>query len=253
MLTQIDYMHLTKRLGQVGASQLPMHYLLAMRAPYSPTQWLTRLSHEQLKASHQMLGRIIYLLLALHAAFYLNFFVLSGFLAKRIKDWDVIFGIISITLFTIVSTTALSFVRRRSYRVFYISHIAIANLIIVPLYLHVSHIRIIVYQVVLVEALHVIFRALRFRLYQGTIRLLPGTNLVQIRVPLPISSSALKWRPGQHVYLSRPWGKAKAPSFYDRWLMINKTNPFTVASIPAKDKEVSTHRKNDERQYEISR
>ncbi|KAF1843014.1 uncharacterized protein K460DRAFT_367943 [Cucurbitaria berberidis CBS 394.84] len=233
-----DYLHLTKRIGQVGASQIPVHYLLAMRAPYSPVQWLTRLSHEQLKASHEILGRITYFLFVLHGIFYFNFFILSGLLAKRIKSWDVIWGIISIVLFSAIGTTALGFIRRRNYRIFYISHIAVANLIIPALYLHVSHIRIYVYEIVLVEALHIIFRTLRFKRYQGTIKVLPGTNLVQIRIPLPSMSSALKWKPGQHVYLSRPWGKAKAPTFYDQWLMINKTNPFTVASIPVKDKEL---------------
>lgn len=232
-----DYLHLTKRFGQVGASQLPIHYLLAMRAPYSPVQWLTRLSHEQIKASHQILGRITFLLFVLHAAFYLNFFILSGFLAKRIKDWDVIWGIISIILFSAISTTALGFVRKMNYRVFYISHIAIANFIIVPLFLHVSHIRIYVYEVIAVEALHLIFRVLRLKMYQGTIRLLPGTNLVQIRIPLPPKSAAHSWKPGQHVYLSRPWS-GKAPTWYDQWLMVNKTNPFTVASLPSKDKEL---------------
>lgn len=209
-----------------------------MRAPYSPVQWLTRLSHEQIKSSHQILGRIIFVLFVVHAALYLNFFVLSGFLAKRIKDWDVIWGIISIILFSTISTTALGFIRRRNYRVFYISHIVIANFIILPLYLHVSHIRIYVYEVIVVEALHLLFRALRFKMYQGTIRLLPGTNLVQIRIPLPSKSSALTWKPGQHVYLSRPWGKSKAPSFFDQWVMTNKTNPFTIASLPSKDKEL---------------
>lgn len=174
----------------------------------------------------------------LHASFYLNFFVLSGFLAKRIKDWDVVWGIVGIILFAGISTTALAFVRRRSYRVFFVSHIAIANLIIVPLYLHVSHIRIFVYQVVVVEALHLVFRGLRLKIYQGTIRLLPGTNLVQIRIPLQVGASALKWKPGQHVYLNKPWGKATTPSFFQQWLMTNKTNPFTIASIPSKDKEL---------------
>ncbi|KNG48467.1 metalloreductase fre8 [Stemphylium lycopersici] len=233
-----DYLHLTKRFGQVGASQLPIHYLLAMRAPYSPVQWLTRLSHEQIKASHQILGRITFVLFLLHTAFYLNFFILSGFLAKRIKDWDVIWGLISIILFSTISTTALGFVRRRNYRVFYISHIAIANLIIVPLFLHVSHIRIYVYEVMAVEALHLVFRALRLKTYQGTLKILPGTNLIQIRIPLPANSAALSWKAGQHVYLSRPRSKGKAPTWYDQWLMINKTNPFTVASLPSKDKEL---------------
>jgi len=209
-----------------------------MRAPYSPVQWLTRLSHEQIKASHQVLGRITFLLFILHAAFYFTFFVMSGFLAKRIKDWDVIWGIVSIILFATISTTALGFIRRRNYRVFYISHIAIANFIILPMYLHVSHIRVFVYEIIIVEALHLVFRALRLKVYEGTIKILPGTNLVQIRIPLPAMSPALLWSPGQHVYLSRPWSKAKTPSLFQQWLMTNKTNPFTVASIPAKDKEL---------------
>jgi hypothetical protein len=178
------------------------------------------------------------LLFLLHAIFYLNFFILSRLLAKRIKESDVIWGIISLMLFSAISTTALAFVRKRNYRVFYISHIAIANFIILPLWLHVSHIRVYVYEVILIEALHLVFRFLRLKVYAGTIRLLHGTNLVQIRIPLPADSSALSWKPGQHVYLSRPWGRGKAPSFYQQWLMTNKTNPFTIASIPAKDKEL---------------
>jgi hypothetical protein len=174
----------------------------------------------------------------IHTTLYLNFFILSGFLTKRIKDWDVIWGLISIILFSTISTTALGYVRRKNYRVFYISHIAIANFIVVPLYLHVSHIRIYVYEILAVEALHVISRALRLKMYQGTLRLIPGTNLVQVRIPLPAESAALTWKPGQHVYLSRPHIRGKTPTWYDQWLMANKTNPFTVASLPSKDREL---------------
>lgn len=235
---RIDYLHLTKRFGQIGASQLPMLYLLAMRAPYSPVQWLTRLSHEQIKAFHQVLGRVTFLLFLVHSALYLAFFALSGLLAKRIKEWDVIWGIVGIILFSAISTTALELVRRRNYRLFYTSHIIIANVVIIPLYLHVSHLRIYVYEVALVEVLQLLFRALRLKLYQGTIQLLPGTNLVQVRIPLSSNSSATNWKPGQHVYLSRPWSKGKTPKMFDRWFMINKTNPFTIASLPGKDKEL---------------
>ncbi|KAF2637208.1 hypothetical protein P280DRAFT_458379 [Massarina eburnea CBS 473.64] len=233
-----DYLHLTKRFGIIGASQLPLHYLLAMRAPYSPVQWVTRLSHEQLKASHQVLGRIIYLLFALHAIFYVNFFILSGFLAKRIKDKDVIFGIISLALFTAISTTALGQLRRWNYRVFYMSHVAIANILVVPLYLHVTHIRPYVWEVVAVNVLHLLFRAQRLKTYSGTVKLLPGTNLVQVRIPLTTMHSALNWQPGQHVYLSLPTGSPYSLSPKDQFALRNKANPFTVASIPVKDKEL---------------
>jgi NAD(P)H-flavin reductase len=163
---------------------------------------------------------------------------MSGFLAKRIKDWDVIWGITTLILFAAISTTALAFIRRWNYRVFYISHIAIANFIIIPMYLHVSHIRIYVYQIIVVECLHLVLRAVRMKMYQGTIRLLPGTNLIQIRIPLPDNHKALEWHPGQHVYLTRPWGSSKAPSYYQQWLLANKSNPFTIASLPSVDREL---------------
>ncbi|KAF2875434.1 ferric reductase like transmembrane component-domain-containing protein [Massariosphaeria phaeospora] len=232
-----DYFHLTKRFGIIGASQLPLHYLLAMRTPYSPIQFLTRLSHEELKASHQILGRIVFFLFALHAALYLNLFVLFGVLAKRIKDLDVIWGVISIIMFCAISTTALGLIRRWNYRVFYTSHVVIANLVVITLFFHVSHIRLYLYQVVAVIALHLVFRTFRLKTYSGTIKLLSGTNLVQIRIPLA-TNSALAWKPGQHVYLSRPVGASYSGSYYDQLMLRNQTNPFSVASIPAKDKEL---------------
>lgn len=209
-----------------------------MRSPYSPIQFLTRMSHEELKASHQVLGRIVFFLFALHVAFYMNFFVVSGFLAKRIKDKDVIFGIISIALFSIISTTALGRLRRRNYRVFYISHVLIANLVIVPLYIHVTHIRPYIYQVIAINAVHLVLRGRSLKTYFGTVKLIPGTNLVQVRIPLSGEDPASKWKPGQHVYLSRPSGKSYNLSASGQFALRTKTNPFTVASIPAKDKEL---------------
>ena len=100
-----------------------------MRSPYSPIQLATSLSHEQLKMAHQILGRIVFFFFLLHGAFYMYFFVQSGFLAKRIKDADVIFGICGFLLFSIISITALEQVRGRSYRFFLQCHIAIAVLV----------------------------------------------------------------------------------------------------------------------------
>jgi hypothetical protein len=209
-----------------------------MRTPYSPLQLLTRLSHEQLKSSHQVLGRIVFLLFSLHAACYLNFFIQMNVLAKRIQMQDVIFGIISIVLFAAISTTALYQIRRWNYRVFYISHVAIANVLVVPLYLHVHHIRPYVWEVVIVNALHLLFRFTAHKTYTGTIAILPGTNLIQIRIPFTTLTSTLSWRPGQHVYLSLPTGKHYSASLSDQFALRNKTNPFTIASIPVKDKEL---------------
>jgi hypothetical protein len=206
--------------------------------PYSPLQLATRLSHEQLKAPHNILGRIIFLLFTLHSILYLNFFIQSGLLGKRIKDRDVICGIVSIALFATISTTALGRLRRWNYRIFFVYHVVIANILVIPLYLHVKHVRIFVWEVVFVNALHLAFQEQRRKTYLGTIKLLPGTNLVQMCIPLTDIHSALSWQPGQHVYLSLPTGSLYSSSIKDQFALRLRTNPFTVASIPAKDKKL---------------
>ena len=192
-----------------------------------------------MKMSHQILGRIVLILFALHGVFYLNFFIQSGFLAKRIRDKDVIFGVISFALFSAISTTALGRIRGWNYKAFYRIHIAIAIAITVPLYLHVHHIRVYVWEIIAVNSLNWLLRATCTKTYSGTIKLLPGTDLVQIRIPLTSVKSALAWQPGQHIYLGQP-----ARDLYPE-AMRNKVvalygcfNPFTIASLPVKDQEL---------------
>lgn len=212
--------------------------MLAIKSPYSPVQLLTRLSHGQLKASHQILGRIIYFLLLLHASFYLNFFVQAGLLSKRIRDLDVITGLISITMLSILSTTALEVLRGWSYRVFYTTHIILAGLLLEPLFFHVKFIRLYIIEVVVIIILHEIIRNYNLRRYSGTISVIPGTNLVEIRIPLLSLNKELKWKPGQHIYLSRPTGVSPSSGWYESFVLRYRVNPFTIASLPAKDKQL---------------
>jgi hypothetical protein len=222
-----DYMHLTKRFGIIGASQLPLHYLLAMKSPYSPIQLLTRMSHEQLNRGHQILGRIIQTLLTLHATFYLNFFILNGLLSKRTRDRDVIIGLLCISIFTTLGASALGLVRKWNYRVFYVIHVVGASILLPLLFFHVHHVRVFVIQSACVYFLNVILRTLNTKKFSGSLSLIPGTNLVQVTVPL--SGPTRHWKAGQHVYLHPPASHdSKLPSRL-------RTNPFTVASLPKKD------------------
>jgi hypothetical protein len=208
---------------------LPFHYLLAMKSPYSPIQLTTRMSHETLNICHQILGRIIHTCLALHACFYLNFFILSGLLGKRIRDRDVILGLTSILIFTIVATTALGSLRRWNYRVFYLTHVSAATILLPILYFHVHYIRPFIWETVAIFVVNALLRFFNTRTYTGKLSLIPNTNLVQVNIPL--TSSTDKWKPGQHLYLSLPTGQSS-----NIWgLHRLRTNPFTVASIPKED------------------
>lgn len=231
----IDYLHLTKRFGIIGASQLPIHYLLAFKTPYSPLQALTRQSWESLNCLHQLLGRIVTLFFYLHTAFYINFFIRSNLLAKRIRESDVILGLFAITAFTTIGTTALSWVRKRNYRIFYATHVVLATILLPVLYFHVHHIRIYVWETLAVYVLHFVFRVFNERTVAASVALVPGTkDLLAIEIPLRSSSvgegeSRLKtWQPGQHVYLSlQRSGLLTRP--------IRSKNPFTIASLPTED------------------
>ncbi|KAH0144123.1 hypothetical protein KCU67_g13229, partial [Aureobasidium melanogenum] len=230
--TQGDYLHLTKRFGIVGASQLPLQYLLAFKSPFSPIQHLTRCSWTTLNAAHQVLGRVSTILFYLHAGFYLNFFIQAHVLAKRIKDWDVILGLVGTIAFTAVGTTALSTLRKLSYRVFYTTHVILASMLLPVLYFHVHHIRIYIIETVVVYVVHLALRILNEHKVKGSLTLVSGTaNLLEINIPMIAKSkqkSIMQWQPGQHIYISLVQGPVYMRALKSR-------SPFTIASVPSED------------------
>lgn len=198
-----------------------------MKTPYSPVQLLTRQSHESLISIHQLLGRIITFLLYCHAVFYLNFYVLSGLLTAKLQEFYVLCGVFGITSFTVIGTTALKPIRDWSYRVFYIVHVGLAIALLPVLYFHVSHIRIYLYETILIYVANATLRFFATTTKTGTITPIPGTNLLDITIPVNKSPSTDgKWQPGRHAYISLS-GHPVLRAF--------RSNPFTVASVPSLD------------------
>jgi NAD(P)H-flavin reductase len=223
-----DYLHLTKRFGIVAASQLPLHYLLAFKSPFSPIQLLTGCSHETLNIYHQLIGRIIVFLFQLHAVFYLNFFIQSNLLAAKVKELYIICGILGALIFTTIGTTALAPVRRWNYRVFYAIHFTLAMAWMPILYWHVSHIHIYIYETLVLFALNITLRKLHSKTVAATMKILLDTNFIQIEIPITAESAHLRrFAPGQHAYLSL--------AGHPVWKTTFKSNPFSVASIPSVD------------------
>lgn len=215
-----------------------MHYLLATKIPYSPLQILTRSSHEQLNGVHQVLGRVITGFFVLHAIFYLNVFYQKGILLDRLQNSRVvILGVISISLFAIVGSTALGWVRKWSYRLFYATHVILAVAVLPLLYFHVHHIRIFIWETLAIFILHAVLRYAAIRIHDGQISMVPETNLVRVEIPFPGSASVSTWSPGQHVYLRIPHHQSTASTALSQFkeTIGLRTNPFTVASIPQLD------------------
>lgn len=177
-------------------------------------------------------------LVVLHACFYLNFFFATNLIYKRIKDLDVVTGLIATVSFILVGSTALHFVRRWNYRVFYFIHVLLATVLLPVLYFHVSHIRLFIWETFAVYTLHSTLRYFSTSAYHGRLSIVSDTNLVHIRIPLSATDSAKSWIAGQHVYLRLPAHPSTPSNLFKALKERIHTNPFTVTSLPCKDREL---------------
>ena len=222
-----DYLHLTKRFGIVAASQLPLHYVLAAKS-WSPVQYLTRMSHEELNPYHRLLGRMLIAFFFVHAAMYLNFYIQMNLLLKRIQDRDVILGLTAITSFIVIGTTALAKIRTWNYRLFFYLHVILSASLLPILFFHVSHIRRYIIESAAIYLILILQRNVSQTTAEATVELIPSTNLLSISIPLTKSLSSKTYTQGQHIYLGFPSLPQKL-----------RINPFSIANRdPHGDKKI---------------
>ena len=222
-----DYLHLTKRFGHVAASQLPFHYMMAIKSPLSPVQIATGLTWEKMNDYHRLFGRIVHLMVVAHATMYLNFFIQAGLLSKRFGDWDVRTGFLAFIMFNILAGFSVPGVRKGNYhQKFFRSHVVQSGLVPIVLFFHVAYIRKYVVQAFILYAFNAMTRGQNSSGETlSTVTTLEGTSvssaLLKLRIPTPlVGGRPLTWVPGQHIYVKR----SIAPTA--------PRNPFTIVSLP---------------------
>ncbi|PTB69221.1 hypothetical protein BBK36DRAFT_2594 [Trichoderma citrinoviride] len=226
-----DYLHLTKRFGSIAVSQLPIQYLLSLKA-LNPYAYAFASSHEHVNRYHRVLGRVIYALVAAHIVFYNVFFILSGIWVKRFFAPVVFCGVLAAVALHALMGTALVRVRRFSYRVFFITHLGVALLAPVLLFFHAHSARLYVAESLLVFLLDIAVRKIGITHTASTVEIVPGTNLIKITAPMPAHKiDKFRSRPGSHVYLSLPpEGRTSQHPVSKSFIFDLLFNPFTVAS-----------------------
>jgi len=157
-LTQIDYLHLVKRFGLIGASQLPIHYLLAMKHPYAPLRLLLKSSCRPLLSLHLVTGRIIILFVTLHAILYNSIFMRMDILGKSMRQPNIAVALISVAIFGTIGITSTRSFRRRAYSWFYKVHLIGSAIVLPLLFFHVHHTRIYVLESAAVVGLNALLR-----------------------------------------------------------------------------------------------
>ena len=228
----LDYMHITKRFGEIAASQFPFHYMLSMKVRVSPLTLVLHSSHEELIPYHQISGRIIWLLLLQHGLWYINFFIQKGILLQKLTTSRVvILGVIGLIFMNVIASSSLAAVRRWNYRLFFVTHLVLGVALPPLLFFHAQHMRIYMAEALALFIVDIICRKLDTVTGFATITKVPQTKLVKLEVLLPESKLArFRAAPGQHVYLSIPAESTpphtSSPSIHDVLY-----NPFTVADV----------------------
>ncbi|KAG5952827.1 hypothetical protein E4U53_007882 [Claviceps sorghi] len=227
-----DYFHLTKRLGAIAVSQLPIQYLLSLKS-LNPFAWAFKSSHEHINRYHRVLGRIIYGLVLLHLILYNAYFIYAGIWLQRILDSVVFCGMVASLGLHGITATALRVARQLSYRLFFITHVAVAVLMPVLLFFHASSARFYIVEAVVVLFVDLAVRRITTIHAPSTLETVPGTTLIKVTSSIPAHRVAsFRASPGSHVYLSIP------PSSRTTTIPSSKSsvvdllfNPFTVAAV----------------------
>lgn len=189
-------------------------------------------SHEQVNRWHRVLGWIIYLLLFAHACLYLNFYVHEGILAERLVRLVPALGLAGFLGMSLMNTTALRVIRQYSYRIFFITHLAVAMLLPPAIFFHSHHGgRQYVVEALLFFLIDLVKRKVDTITAPATLELIPGTSLIKIVTNIPPKKlDRFRKHAGMHVYLSIPAAaRRSAPVAY--LLFEFAFNPFTIASM----------------------
>ncbi|ROV93532.1 hypothetical protein VSDG_06828 [Cytospora chrysosperma] len=229
-----DYLHLTKRVGTIAVSQLPLQYLLALKS-LNPVAFVFKSSHEHINRYHRVLGAIIYGWLLLHAVLYFNYFVeMSVLVEKLTTSRAVITGMFGIWSFTFLSATALRVIRDYSYRIFFITHLTVAMIIPPLIWFHAKSARIFLVEALLVFLADIISRKIDTVISMATLESIPGTSLVKITTSIPVKkANRFRSHPGSHIYLQIPAGSRPSTSLVSADHLVHEFlfNPFTVAAV----------------------
>ncbi|KAF3763656.1 hypothetical protein M406DRAFT_262963 [Cryphonectria parasitica EP155] len=238
-----DVVFLGQSVGIIGISQLPLQYLLALKS-LNPIAYVLNSSHEEINRFHRALGRIVYVLLFLHACLYTNYFIQTGiFLEKLMSSRAVQTGLLGIWAMTFLGATALKAIRQYSYRIFFITHLAVALIIPPLIWFHVRVARVFVVEALVVFLVDIISRKLDTITTTATIEQVAGTSLVKVTTSIPHHKiDRFRKNPGSHIYLQIP-GESR-PSSQDplsKEYLVHEflMNPFTVAAVDEDNSELT--------------
>lgn len=215
----IEYSTIAKRLGRIAYSLIPLNIFLILRFANSPN--LNPGYYLQNLNLHKWLSRLIFVLSLIHGLAFTFKWIFEGTGSKFTKLWNFL-GIVVIVPFLLLIIVSIRYMRRKSYRVFYIVHNITSWFMV---FLITLHARPGVWQIAILSIVMLAFQLyLRFAAYRvNSIKVIdiPSSTLQIIKIPLPLNFPI--WSPASHIRVNYSFLNFRC------WLMA--THPFTIASI----------------------
>lgn len=220
---------LALRAGMMALGLMPFIYVLGSKVNF--ISLLTGVSHEKLQVYHQWLARFMLFLATVHVIpFIYQPLAESGAAGLRnvfFSDSINTTGVVAYVCLFVLSFASMTGIRERCYELFLLIHIPVAILFLGYMFVHCQALLTSWRYLWATAALYMLSVFLRFatQLQQNSflslakcrIEALPG-GLTKMTV-----ESALRWRPGQHVFVRFPG------------LEPLSAHPFTILSMPSAD------------------
>ena len=226
-IRSLDLILITKRLGRNCMSlYVPLLFLTMRPSPLPNVLYLN------LVPIHKWLGRLLVFQALLHTILYTCLYYKREVLWK-LKKLANLYGIFSMIGFIIIAALSMSKIRRKDYRIFYISHYAMTWMTVIMLQYHARP-----------RATYYTFANLAILLFQIAYRL-SMTRVIRFddveeispsfkRVRIPTKLLAKKAvSPGCHLRINNKHDNFFKNIFFN--LLVPLQHPYTIESLPSDD------------------
>ncbi|KAJ8503419.1 hypothetical protein ONZ45_g10874 [Pleurotus djamor] len=208
------------RAGFVAMSQIPIVFALATKTNLLGI--LLGLGYEKLNFIHRFAGQMLVLAINVHSIGYFYKWSANGTFTASLRLPMVAWGLVGLVCADALYVFSTSFWRQRAYQVFITTHFIGFGLLLPACWFHKPIMIPYVMAALVVYGLDRLFRVLKTRVVQATIRPIPELGMTRVEIPRLNAG----WRAGQHVRL-------RILSTGMGWRGWAESHPFTIASCGA--------------------
>ncbi|KAI0030084.1 ferric reductase like transmembrane component-domain-containing protein [Vararia minispora EC-137] len=222
-----------RRPADIAVAQLP--FAVAFAQKNNILGLLSGMGYEKLNFLHRFVGRIIVLAVNLHTGYYLYRYSMDGTLYYQSRTPFIYWGIIGTAATDVIFLCSTSYVRRRAYGLFLVTHIACFIILLIALIIHEPITLPYFLTAAILYGVDHTLRIIRTRTATAYATVHPHLNGGSTALSVP--SITHGWRTGQHVRLRVVPAHGGPLALAYAWLTARwRARPYTVSTAPGNER-----------------